>query len=451
MSDVVYYGEQTQLASDNFGGGRLPGELIRAYGMVKKACILAIQQTEQGFSEPVFKAIISAADSVINGQLDGQFPLSLMQGGAGTSINMNLNEVIASRARELAGSVEIDPIADINRYQSTNDTFPTAMTIVMSGRLADVEKLVVRLQEMLAAKEQEYASILCVGRTEMQDAVPITLGQVFGAWAGAVERDRWRLNKIKERLRTIPLGGTALGTCFSAPQAYIFAAERILREITGLPLSRSQNLPDEISNADKWNELASVFSILAQNIIKISGDLMIYTSSLCGELRHPALQKASTIMAAKTNPVALEYAKGLCLSVVNDARAVNDYACAGSLQLNPFLPFILDKLLCISTDLRSALTMLNDKFLPLVEPDCGRIEANLLRSNALLNVLLPVLGYAGVEKLHADMKKTGPENMADFRQLVEKAAGLGAEELDYYLDPFNATSPAKSRKPGGSL
>ncbi len=205
------YGIETEKAIQNFGRGQLPADLIIAYAEVKKAALMAIQEFERRFSEPAFEAIMQATNQIIEGRRNDQFPLPLKQGGAGTSVNMNINEVIANLAGEIwrvdhGDAGQIDPIEDINRFQSTNDTFPTAVTIVLLRHLAAIEKKVIELQETLIRKEGEYGSILMAGRTEMQDALPITLGQVFAGWAGGIERDRWRLHKLKERIRSIAMG-----------------------------------------------------------------------------------------------------------------------------------------------------------------------------------------------------------------------------------------------------
>ncbi|MFN3660625.1 MAG: lyase family protein, partial [Brevinematales bacterium] len=234
------YGHQTTLAIQNFGQGKVPSALVKAYAEVKKACIMAIQKTEKAFSPSVYESILQAIDEIIAGQWDEEFVVPLQQGGAGTSLNMNINEVIATRATEIIRQTEphhpsIHPLEDINRYQSTNDTFPTAVTICLLRDLYDLEKKVVKLQAMLVEKETAFSLTLMMGRTELQDALPIMLGQVFGSWAGMIERDRWRFHKLKDRIRLIALGGTAVGTGFPAPQAYVYAAEQFLREITHLP------------------------------------------------------------------------------------------------------------------------------------------------------------------------------------------------------------------------
>ncbi len=449
MPRRIYYGSETAKAMRNFGRGSLPSDLIRAYGEVKKSCILAIQEFNKPFDKEIFNCIIGAIDEVISGKLDSQFPLPLRQGGAGTSINMNINEVIAGRASELAGLVEnskakIDPITDINRYQSTNDTFPTAVTVMLYRHLAEIEDAVIRFQETLVKKENEEGMLVLTGRTEMQDALPVTMGQVFASWAGAVERDRWRLHKLKERIRTIPLGGTAIGTCFSAPAGYIFLAEKYLRDITGLPLGRSQNLTDEIANNDKLSELASGYSIFSQNIFKITGDLLIYTSSMTGEISHPDLQYGSTIMAAKTNPVILEYSRGLAVSVHHEAQKIMEYSRNGQLQLNAYLPFIADSFIEIRESLLFMTSSLIEKFFRLMKFNPGRMEENLIRSSVMLNALVPELGYYRVKELYNFLSGYKIESFPQYKKLILEFTGLEKDKIDELFDPVHSAGPCKN-------
>ena len=342
----IYYGEETGKAIASFGMGSTPEELIKAYSEVKKATLMAQQECFSLYSEEIYSALIESADEIISGIHNDQFPLSLKQGGAGTSLHMNINEVISGLTEQKTGS-RIDSLDDIAKHQSTNDTLPTAVTIMVYRQLEQIESLVIRLQELLVRNETEYCEVLMTGRTELQDALPITLGQVFGGWAGSIERDRWRLHKLKERLRTIALGGTAMGTCFSAPRKYVFKAEKNLRQITGLPLCRSQNLVDEISNQDNLAEVASGFRLLCLNIKKMTNDLLLYSSSFNRELEHGEMQYGSTIMPFKSNPIFLEYAKGMTIAIKSECEKITEFASEGQLQLNPFIPFIADSFITI--------------------------------------------------------------------------------------------------------
>lgn len=440
-------GPETAKAAANFGRGQTPRAVIRAYAAVKKACLTAIQEASSGADKPAwteaeFAALKQACDQVREGRHDGHFILPLRQGGAGTSLNMNQNEVLAAVAGELA-SRSFDPIADLNRYQSTNDTFSTAATIVVFEGLIALEKQVILMQETLVKKERAHALDLMTGRTEMQDALPMTLGQVYAAWAGLFERDRWRLNKLKERVRTIALGGTALGTGFAAPQTYIFAAEKALRQITGLPLCRSQNLTDEIAHLDKFSELASGCRLVAENVFKLTGDLLLYTSSAVGELVHPNLQHGSTIMAAKTNPVILEWARGLAMDVLGECQKISLYSQNGQLQLNAWLPFVVESFLRIFENLELALTGLMDKFFALVEVRTERLTVNLVQGKALFNALLPLLGYEAVKRLGELVDELQPADLPALKQLIAAEFAVDPQVLDDYLEPGRLTSSGR--------
>jgi aspartate ammonia-lyase len=465
----TYWGRETEKAIANFGRGRTPRSVLAAYAQVKLAAVSAVQETERRFAPELFDCIDQALREVIDGKLDDSFPLPLKQGGAGTSLNMNLNEVAAARAGELylersgtdlggtdlGAGTDLDPLEDLNRMQSTNDTFPTAVTIVAYEAATRAEALVARLQEALAALEREYETLLVAGRTELQDALPIRLGQVFGAWAGSVERDRWRFSKVRERLRTVALGGTAVGTGFSATPEYMHAAEKALRRITRLPLSRSQNLPDEIAHADKYAELSQAAALCAGNLRKLGQDLLLYGSSAFGELRHPELQYGSTIMPAKTNPVLLEAAVGSAIDAEHEAGKVVAYAFEGRFQLNAFLPFLADALVSCFESLDSALESLI-RALPLLKVDEARIAKNLRSSNLLLNLLVPKLGYNRVKELFRELGSTASVDSriagteaaavaaaAAYIDLVAERSGLPREEVAEAFEALRATSPAR--------
>jgi aspartate ammonia-lyase len=281
----------------------------------------------------------------------------------------------------------------------------------------------------------------------LQDALPIRFGQVFGAWAGAVERDRWRLSKLRERLRTVALGGTAIGTGFSATPAYMHAAEKALRRITRLPLSRSQNLPDEVAHADKYAELAGAAALCAGNARKIASDLLLYGSSAFGELRHPELQYGSTIMPAKANPVLLEAAVGCAIDAEHEAAKVGAFAFEGRLQLNAWLPFLAESLGSCFDSLERSLESLV-RIIPLLAADEDRIAHNLRSSNLLLNLLVPRLGYNRVKELFRELAPSRAKARDDdaaaaaYIDLVSEKSGVAREEVAEIFEPLRATSPS---------
>jgi aspartate ammonia-lyase len=435
-----FVGEQTTLAAANWGTGGTPRLVIRAYAQVKLASLSATRETERAtekssWDEATWSRIVEVLTEIRDGIHDDLFVLPLAQGGAGTSLNMNLNEAVVFLAAQNGGP-RLHPLDDINRHQSTNDTFPTAATILAYEGLAATEALVIRLQEELVRREKLWATQIMVGRTELQDALPITLGQVFASWAGPFERDRWRLNKLRERVRTVALGGTAVGTGFGAPAAYVFAAEKHLRSITDLPLARSQNLVDEISHLDKYSELAGGLRQVAENLVHLTQDLLYYTSSAVGELGHPRLQAASSQMPAKTNPVALEFACGLALSVQGEAFKISQYVQAGRLQLNPYLPFVLESLLSMFSLLEKALVAVTDRVLPGLIVHADVLEKHLASSAALLNALTPTLGYDRIATMAPVLARNPPQTLSDLKALLVDKLGLTPEEAETLVDPL---------------
>jgi aspartate ammonia-lyase len=312
IDEGAYYGIHTVRARENFpvSGEPIHPALVEALAAVKKAA--ALTNGEIGALDGrIAGAIATACDEILAGALRDQFVTDRLQGGAGTSAHMNANEVIAARAAELLGGRRGDrslvhPLDQVNLHQSTNDVFPTAVRIAAIRLLKPVSERLADLQSALQEKEAEFASVLKVGRTQLQDAVPVTLGQEFGAWAQAVARDRWRLYKAEERLRQINLGGTAVGTGLNAPRAYIYGVVEKLRGITGLGLARAEYMMDPTQNADVFVEVSGLLKACAVNLTKIAGDLRLLSSGPfagLGEIRLPAVQAGSSIMPGKVNPV----------------------------------------------------------------------------------------------------------------------------------------------------
>ncbi len=312
VPDEVYWSIHTQRALNNFliSRSRVHPCLIRAFGAVKEACARA--NLELGFLEqPLASAIIDAASEIRSGQWQEHFPLDAIQGGAGTSTNMNVNEVIINRALELLGHERgrydlVSPHDHVNLHQSTNDVYPTALRVVAIWLLQPLADNIAKLQDALQQKEGECAAVLKLVRTQLQDAVPVTLGQEFSAWAQAVGRDRWRLYKVEERLRQVSLGGTAVGTGLNAPLQFIYLAAEKLRQIAGSGIARAENMIDAVQNQDVFVEVSGLLKAAAVNLMKIAGDLRLLSSGPVGglaEIRIPAVQAGSSIMPGKVNPV----------------------------------------------------------------------------------------------------------------------------------------------------
>ena len=418
-----------------------PYALIRAYGEVKLAALEGLQEVENFFESKSMDALREVSHEIIGGRMGEAFPLPLAQGGAGTSLHMNLCEVLAGEVQRRTGAA-LDPIEDLARYQSTNDTFAAAVIAAAYRAVLDAEAGTVALQENLVKHELEYDSLLMTGRTELQDALPMRAGSLFGAWAGSVERDRWRLSKVAERVREVPLGGTALGTGFGAPMKYVHAAERHLRRITALPLSRSQNMMDGVALKDSLAEVAGAIRLAALNISRMAGDMLYYTSSPVGEFVHPNLQYGSSMMPLKTNPVLLERARGLALSAMSEADKVDLFAREGVLQLNAYLPFLARSLLSCAEETRAARRDFC-LFLSKMTPNPHRMEANLSRSAAILNALMPLVGYRMMKSLGPIVEAKAPEDLNALASLVADRTGIAREEIDAALTPSRLTGPPK--------
>lgn len=418
----IHYGAETAKALSILGQGQTPRPLIRAFAEVKLAAIQAQQETSSLYTDRLYDSLCEASRQIIRGDHDEQFPLPLMQGGAGTSIHMNICEVLSSLSASEDSCAA--PLEDLARYQSTNDTFSTALILMSYRILEEMEENIIRLQEGLVSRETRYQEWLMCGRTEMQDALPMTLGQLFAAWAGPVERDRWRLNKVIERLRQIPLGGTAIGTGYAAPRDYVFASERALRRITGLPLCRSQNLCDQVAHTDSLAEAARVLGLCASNLLKWSGDLLIYSSSFLGEIPQEEQQFGSTIMPAKSNPVLIELIRGLSQDVLSSSELVGRYSSEGQLQLNAYLPFMAEHMIRIRDNLGKALRTATVHLLPALKPDRALMEKNLVNSAAMINSLRDILGYGNIKKILPSLREAGIKDRRELIQWLKNESGL---------------------------
>ena len=398
------FGVHTVRARANFGlaGRPVHGELVRAYGTVKLAAALTNRDLGVWADDPAkAEAIERACRELADGLHGDQMPVDLLQGGAGTSTNMNVNEVIANRALELLGEPHgayerVSPLDDINLHQSTNDTFPTALRLAAIRLLHELEEQVLGLQEAFQAKEKEFAHVVKVGRTQLQDAVLTTLGREMGAYAEALNRDRWRIYKCEERLRVVNLGGTAIGTGFGAPRQYIFRVVDALRELTAIGFARAENLTEATQNADVFVEVSGIMKACAVSLLKICSDLRLLSSGPeagLGEIRLPARQAGSSIMPGKVNPVIPEAVSQAAMMVMGYDSTIAQAAATGSLELNPFLPLIaacpLESLLL----LQRACLMLRRSCVEGIVADETVCRRHVEASSAAATALVPEIGY----------------------------------------------------------
>jgi len=434
------WGIHTARAVENFSitGRRVASELIHAFGQVKLAA--AITNCKLGYLAPEKGNFIQqAAVEMAAGNLDSHILVDPLQGGAGTSTNLNVCEVIANRALVLAGKNPgdyqfIDPIQDVNLHQSTNDTYPTAVKVAAYKLLKELESAVTQLQEACQNKERQFADILKIGRTELMDAVPMTLGRTFGAWADVLSRDRWRIYKCTERIRVVNLGGTAIGTGLGAARDYIFQVTDELREITGLPLARAENLLDATQNADVFVEVSGILQAHASTLMKMASDLRLLASGPdtgFGEINLPPLQAGSSIMPGKVNPVITEMLTQVAISVFSDVSAIALAAGSGQLELNAFLPLIADKLLEMLRILVTANKLTADRCITGITANADHCRQLALRSAALVTVLVPKLGYHKAAEIGKYMK----ENNCDIFTAAQAIADITKEQLHELISP----------------
>jgi len=447
----AYYGIHTVRALENFYITGIPihKELVEALVVIKKAA--ALTNISIGALDPVKgEAITAACDEILAGALRSQFVVDCMQGGAGTSANMNVNEVIANRAIEHLGGQKgdyslIHPLDHVNLHQSTNDVFPTAVRIAAIRLLKPVTESFANLQSALQEKEEEFSRIIKAGRTQLQDAVPVTLGQEFGAWAQAISRDRWRLYKAEERLRQVNIGGTAVGTGLNAPRSYIFTMIEKLRDLTGISLARTDYMMDPTQNCDVFVEVSGLLKTAAVNLSKIANDLRLRSSGPytgLGEITLPGVQAGSSIMPGKVNPVIPEAVNQVAFQIIANDTAITLAAMSGQLELNAFLPVIaknpLDELDLLSHTLPIFIRRCIDG-IAANEETC---RTNLENSTVTLTALTAIIGYDKGTEAALILKETGQS----IKDIILEKNWMTAAELDEMLKPERLTSPSMDRK-----
>jgi aspartate ammonia-lyase len=417
LPDETRYGIHTARAIENFpilGRPVHPG-LARAFGAVKLAALQTNQALGYVPDLQVATALADACRELLDGTLVSDIVVDALQGGAGTSTNMNVNEVLANRALELLGQPRgtydvVSPANLVNLHQSTNDTFPTALRVAAIWGLRRLERSVVTLQEAFQEKERAFAHVVKIGRTEYQDAVLTTLGREMGAYAEALSRDRWRLNKCEERLRVVNLGGTAIGTGLAAPRDYIFRVVESLRDVTGLGLARAENLVDATQNADVFVEVSGLLKALASSLVKISSDLRLLSSGPdagLGEIELPARQAGSSIMPGKVNPVIPEAVTQAALLAISHDQALTMAVSMGSLELNAMMPLVAHTLLESFDLLAGACDVLASHCVIGIVANEARCRTGVENATATATALLPLLGYEGTTALVEEARDSG--------------------------------------------
>ncbi|MFA6988848.1 MAG: aspartate ammonia-lyase [Candidatus Gastranaerophilaceae bacterium] len=404
----AYWGIHTMRAIENFDicDYKVDEEFIKAYGIVKLACAKTITDLNI-WDKTKSNAILQASLEVSEGKYNNEIVVNPLQGGAGTSLNMNINEVIANRALEILGYEKgqyniIHPINDINLYQSTNDTFPTALKIACINLLRKLEQNVTALQDCLQEKEKEFADVVKIARTQLMDAVLTTLGREFSAYAECISRDRWRIYKCEERLRVVNIGGTAIGTGIGAPRKYIFGVIENLKELSGLSLARAENMVDNTQNVDVFSEVSGILKAHATNLIKISNDLRIMSSGPdagFGEITLPPVQAGSSIMPAKINPVIPEMAAQSGIKVLGNDVIINYCVSQGQFELNQFMPLLAFTMLETLKILINTNKILQERCIKNIKANKDNINKKINNSQALLTALLPKFGYEKIVEI----------------------------------------------------
>jgi aspartate ammonia-lyase len=442
----AYYGAQTQRAIGNFpiSGLKPHPALVRSTIRIKKCAAQANMATDR-LAPELASAIIKAADEALSGEFRDQFVIDPFQAGAGTSHNMNVNEVLANRANEILGGSlgeygRVNPNDHVNMAQSTNDVFPTAM------RLAALELAELLITEMdalatsLRHKGQEFDGILKSGRTHLQDAVPIRLGQEFAAYGQAIENNRAGIERVLPGLRELGIGGTAVGTGLNAEEAYIDQVVEGLACETGQDLTRGRNLVERMENMDPLVALSSSLKGTAINLIRIANDLRLLSSGPrtgLAEINLPPVQPGSSIMPGKVNPVMAEVTNMVSFHVIGADVAVTMAAQAGQLELNVMMPVIAFNLLFSLEILKNCVHQFNTLCIRGISANEERCRNYLDQSVGLATVLAPSIGYAPAAEVAKESARTGKS----IRQVILERGILSEGALDEVLAPFPLTTP----------
>ncbi|GHF80183.1 aspartate ammonia-lyase [Deinococcus ficus] len=443
------YGIQTLRAIENFPitGLRLHPSLIRAMALVKKAAALANAETgnlDAGLAD----AIARAADEVMAGQWHAHFLVDPIQGGAGTSINMNTNEVLANRALELLGDhkghyARLSPNTHVNMAQSTNDAFPTAMHIAVLDELKNLLASMRDLEATFARKAKEFDHVIKMGRTHLQDAVPIRLGQEFEAYRRVLARDIDRIALTGAHLRQVNMGATAVGTGLNADPAYIRAVVQHLTDLSGHPITSADDLIDATQNTDGYTEVSAMLKVCMMNMSKVANDLRLMASGpRCGfgELQLPARQPGSSIMPGKVNPVIAEVVNQVAFQVIGNDTTVCLASEAGQFELNVMEPVLIFNLIQSITMMTNVFTVFRKHLLEDLRANEDRLRAYVESSVGVVTAINPHVGYETAARLAKQAIDTG----RPIRDVVLESGALTAAELDVILNPYNMTSPGIS-------
>lgn len=440
----AYYGVQSLRAKQNFPitGTKLHPVFIKNLAQVKKAA--AMTNFDAGLlTEAAAKAILEACDEVIEGKMHDAFIVDAIQGGAGTSANMNINEVVANRAGELLGDTKgnyamVHPNDHVNMAQSTNDVIPTAGKLTVLDLLTPLIRELYRLETALIDKSIEFDDVLTMGRTQLQDAVPIRLGQVFHGYASMVSRDRKRIEKSCREMYTVNLGGTAVGTAINVSDSYFSKIVPNLKMLTGYPLEQADDLFDSTENLDGFVAVSGVIKTCAVDLSKMCNDLRLLSSGPktgFGEINLPAKQNGSSIMPGKVNPVIPEVVSQVAFHIVGHDTTITMAAEAGQLELNAFEPVVFCNLFDSITTLEKAIKTLIDNCITGITANRQHYKELMESSAGIATALCPYIGYKEAARIAKTALKTGKS----VRSLVLEQGFITEKELEKILDPYLMT------------
>ncbi|HEX9709005.1 MAG TPA: class II fumarate hydratase [Candidatus Thermoplasmatota archaeon] len=444
---AAYWGAQTQRSLLHFdiGDDRMPRELIHAFGTLKKAAALVNQDLGKLAADKA-ALIVRAADEVAAGRLDGEFPLRVWQTGSGTQTNMNVNEVISNRAIELAGGARgskkpVHPNDDVNMSQSSNDTFPAAMHIAAATRVkSDLIPSVRRLQQAIDAKAKAFGGIVKIGRTHLQDAVPLTVGQEFSGWSAQLGRDIDRLQESLDGLFDLAIGGTAVGTGLNTHPEFAERAARKVAELTGLPFRSHPNKFAALASHDELVYAHGALTTLAASLMKVANDIRWLASGpRCGigELRIPANEPGSSIMPGKVNPTQCEAMTMVCVQVHGNNAAVAFAGSQGNFELNVFKPVMIHNFLHSVALLTDACRSFTDHLVVGIEVDEEKVDFYVRNSLMLVTALTPKIGYDKAARAAHTAHLEG----TSLKEACLKLGYLTAEEFDAFVKPERMTGP----------
>ena len=451
VPENVYYGVQSLRAAENFHitGLNMHPEIINSLAYIKKAA--AITNCEAGLLDKRrTQAIVQACDEILEGKFREDFIVDPIQGGAGTSLNMNANEVIANRAIEILGGKKgdysvVNPNDHVNCGQSTNDVIPTAGKMTSLRLLKKLKKQLLRLHSALEQKADEFDGVIKMGRTQLQDAVPIRLGQEFKAYSVAILRDLNRMDKAMDEMRTLNMGGTAVGTGLNADESYLRRIVPNLSEISGMDLVQAYDLIDATQNLDSFVAVSGAVKACAVTLSKIANDLRLMSSGPragFGEINLPAKQNGSSIMPGKVNPVIPEVVNQVAFNAIGNDMTNTMAAEAGQLELNAFEPIIFYCLFQSIDTIAYAVNTFVDNCVIGITANETRCRYFVENSVGIITAICPYVGYQKAAEIAKEAIKTGES----VRKLIIEKGLLTKEQMDEIMDPVQMTEPGISGK-----